>query len=280
MIKLADYCELTVLRKSDLGYMLTDGKEQVLLHFKQSTKEYEVSDKVRVFIYADKEERKTATEATVFAELEKPGFVECTENIKDTGILVNIGTPKDVLISKDYLPYNEAFWPVKGDKLLVHLKTRGKTITAKSLSRFDIIGLHKDIRYAEREKVTGYVCRIPNSGLGIVTVDMMYVYVPQIMLRGTYRLGQEVTVTITKLLDEEYYGMLNDQKENMIDGDKELILAYMNKHNGRMALTAKTEAEVIEKELKISKKAFKRAYGGLYKDRIIDFDDNGTFLVK
>ncbi len=89
-----------------------------------------------------------------------------------------------------------------------------------------------------------------------------------------------MTVTITKLVDEEYYGMLNDQKENMIDSDKELILAYLNKHNGKMRLTAKSDAEEVEKELKISRKAFKRAYGGLYKDRVIDFDENGTFLVK
>ena len=260
--------------------MLTDGKDQVLLHFKQALKEHEISDKVRVFIYADKEERKTATEHEPLALRDKPGFVECVEVLPGTGVLVNIGTPKEVLISKDYLPYNEDFWPTKGDKLLVQLKTRKNAITAKSLARFDIIGLHKDVMYAEREKVLGYVCRIANTGLGIVTADMMYVYVPQKMLRGTYRLGQEVTVTITKLLDEEYYGMLNDQKENMIDSDKELILAYLKKHNGKMRLTAKSDAEEVEKELKISRKAFKRAYGGLYKDRVIDFDENGTFLVK
>jgi predicted RNA-binding protein (virulence factor B family) len=74
--------------------------------------------------------------------------------------------------------------------------------------------------------------------------------------------------------------MLNHQKEEMIDGDKELILAYIKKHNGRIKITAKTEATIIERELKMSRKAFKRAYGGLYKDHVIDFDDEGTFLVK
>ena len=46
MINLGEFVELSVIRKSDLGYMLTDGKEEVLLHFKQSLSEHELSDKV------------------------------------------------------------------------------------------------------------------------------------------------------------------------------------------------------------------------------------------
>ena len=30
----------------------------------------------------------------------------------------------------------------------------------------------------------------------------------------------------------------------------------------------------------MSRKAFKRAYGGLYKERLIDFDEEKTFKVK
>jgi len=280
LINLAEFCNLTVLRKTDLGYMLTDGKEEVLLHFKQSLKEHEISENVRVFIYSDKSFRKTATEIEPLIGLDKPGFVKVVDKISGVGVFVNINTPKDVLISKDYLPYNEAFWPIKDDTILAHLKVRKDSINAKPLSRFDIIGMHNDVMYAEKEKVNGYVCKIADGGIGIVTKDYMYVFVPQTQLRGNYRLGQEVIVTITKILDEEYYGMLNEQKEKMIDSDKELILAYLNKHNGRMKITAKTEASIVERELKISRKAFKRAYGGLYKDRVIDFDENETFLVK
>ena len=280
MIKLGEYIELNVKRKSDLGYMLTDGKEEILLHFKQSLTEHEISDKVKVFIYSDKASRKTATEIEPFIDLEKSGFVKVVGKKEGTGVFVNINTPKDVLVSKDYLPYNEIFWPEVDDTLIAHLKVRGNNLSAKPLGRFDIIGLHKDVRYAEGEHVNGYVCKIAEGGIGIVTADYMYVFVPQTQLRGNHRLGEAVEVTITKLLDEEYYGMLNHQKEEMIDSDKELILEYIKKHNGRIKLTAKTEASIVEKELKISRKAFKRAYGGLYKDRIIDFDENETFLVK
>lgn len=279
MINLAEFIELNVIRKSDLGYMLTDGKEEILLHYKQSLSEHNIGDKVKVFIYSDKNNRKTATELEPIITVNKPDFVKVVGKMAGVGVFVNINTPKDVLISKDYLPYNEDFWPNDDDMILAHLKVRNNNISAKPLSRFDIIGLHKDIVYAEKENVKGYVCRLLEKGIGIVTIDYMYVYVPETQLRGNYRLGEEVVVTITKILDEEYYGMLNKQKEEMIDGDKELLLAYIKKHNGRIKLTAKTDSNIIERELKISRKAFKRAYGGLYKDRIIDFDEEGTFLV-
>lgn len=280
MINVGEFIELSVIRKSDLGYMLTDGKEEVLLHYRQALTEHEVSDKVRVFIYSDKNNRKTATENEPFITLDKSGFVKVVGVMSGIGVFVNINTPKDVLVSKDYLPYNEDFWPQVDDTLLCHLKVRGTNMTAKPLGRFDIIGLHKDVRYAEGEHVDGYVAKIATNGIGIVSKDSMYIYVPTTQLRGNYRLGESVNVTINKIFDEEYNGMLNLRKEDMIDTDKELLLAYINKHNGRIKLTTKTDPEIIEKELRISKKAFKRAYGGLYKDRIIDFTDDETFLVK
>ena len=93
-------------------------------------------------------------------------------------------------------------------------------------------------------------------------------------------MGQDVNVMITKALDGEYYGSLIEQKENMIDGDKEIILNYLNNHHGVMKLTAKSSSNDVLDTLKLSRKAFKRAYGGLYKDHLIEFDEEKTYLVK
>ena len=57
-------------------------------------------------------------------------------------------------------------------------------------------------------------------------------------------------------------------------------MKYMKKNHGVMYLTAKSSAEEIERIFHISRKAFKRAYGNLYKDRVIDFDDEKTYLME
>lgn len=280
MISLGDYNTLKVIRKSDLGYMLTDGNDEVLMHFKQALNELNIDDEVKVFIYSDKEKRLTATMQAPTATIYNAGYASVVEVLDGIGVFVNINTPKDILISKDYLPFDSNLWPIIGDKILVRLKVKGNILTAKPLNRFEIIELKANVNYLEREMISGNVIRIAEKGLGIITVDNMYVFVPNSQFRGSYRLGEEVKVTITKSLDGEYYGTLNDLKENMIDVDRKIILDYLNDHHGVMKLTAKSSSEEIEKIFKMSRKAFKRAYGGLYKDRIIDFDDTKTFIVK
>ena len=280
MINLGEFYKLKVKRLSDLGYMLTDGYDEVLLHFGQSLSEHKVNDEVNVFIYADKAKRLTATEQIPNATPKNPGFVTVKDIISGVGIFVDNNTPKDVLISKDYLPYDEALWPEIGFKLFVRLKIKQDTFTAKPLNKYEIMDLHKNVIYEEKEDVEGIVSTIVEKGIGILTKDLMYVFVPTTQLRGTHKLGENVIVKITKALDNEYYGTLNKQKEDMIDNDKEIIINYMKEHHGVMKLTAKSSSEDVEKALKISRKAFKRAYGGLYKDKIIDFDDEKTFFVK
>ena len=280
MINLGEFTKLEVVRKSDLGYMLSDGDEEVLLHFKQAQKEYKNGDKVNVFIYADKGGRPTATEEAPSVSIGKPGFVKVVSVLPGSGVFVNINTPKDVFISRDYLPYDETLWPQIDDEMFVELKVKKEMFVAKPLGRFDIVALHRHVNYIEGEDVKGVVIRVGEKGLGIITHDPMYIFVPNTQKRGNYRLGESVTVTITKALGEEYYGTMNARKEDMIGPDKELILKYLNEHHGVMIITEKSSPELIEKTFGLSKKAFKRAYGGLYKDRIIDFDEEKTFLVK
>lgn len=269
---------LRVVRISDLGYMLSDGKEEVLLHFKQALTEHKVDDKVNVFIYSDKNKRATASESIPYCTVSNEGFVEVIDKLPGIGVFVNINTPKDILISKDYLPYEESLWPNVNDKLLIRLKVKKDMLVGKPLNRYDIVALHKNHTYAQFEQVTGYICRISEKGIGIVTNELMYVFVPNAQFRGDHRMGEEVLVTITKSIDSEYYGMLNAQKEEMIFIDRKIILDYLNEHNGVMKLTAKSSAIDVEKILKMSRKAFKRAYGGLYKDGLIRFDDEKTYL--
>ena len=90
----------------------------------------------------------------------------------------------------------------------------------------------------------------------------------------------EVNITITKQLDNEYYGTLNQHKELLMVDDAKLILDYLEAHHGVMKLTAKSSSEEVEALLKMSRKAFKRAYGNLYKEHKITFDDEKTTLVK
>ena len=279
-MELGRYNKLKVLRKSDLGYMLTDGADEILMHFKQSLKEHADGEELDVFIYTDDKKRPTGTEQEVFVTLDKANFVKVVNKIEGSGIFVDINCPKDIFISKDYLPISEAKWPEIGDSLFVRLKIKKDILTAKPLNRFEIEEL-TEVEYAEREVKEGYVARLTDKGIGIITKDIAYVFVPLNQLRGQYRLGQEVNVTISKKIENSYYGILNQHKEELMDVDRETILEYLEKNNGILRLTAKSSSEEIAKIFpNMSRKAFKRAYGGIYKDLLIEFDDEKTWKLK
>ncbi len=75
MIEIGKRNTLRMVRKSDLGFMLTDGKEEILMHYKESLKELEENEQVTVYVYTDKENRKTATMQEPKLFLEEPNFV-------------------------------------------------------------------------------------------------------------------------------------------------------------------------------------------------------------
>ncbi len=56
---------------------------------------------------------------------------------------------------------------------------------------------------------------------------------------------------------------------NTIDLDKEKILAKLDKSNGVLNFTDKSSPESIKFHMQMSKKAFKRALGALYKEKKI-----------
>ena len=53
MIEIGKINCLKVIRKTDLGYMVSDEKEEILLHYKEAERELEINQMVHVYIYTD-----------------------------------------------------------------------------------------------------------------------------------------------------------------------------------------------------------------------------------
>ena len=186
----------------------------------------------------------------------------------------------DILISKDYLPYAYNMWPNVDDTLLIELKVKKDTIVGKPLNRFEIDDIHTDVSYEINTYQEAYVYRIGEAGINCVTKDMVNVFVHKSMIRDTYHVGQMVVVKIVYKNASGYNGSFIEHKEKMIDSDREIILNYLTVNGGKMHIDAKSSSEEIEAKLHLSRKAFKRALGGLYKDHIVDFKDGYTIKIK
>lgn len=271
MIKMGQINTLDVLRVSDIAYVLTDEIEEIFLHKKQATKELEEGEKVDVFVYFDNLKRKTATMAIPKLDINNPAFCEVVDVKANLGAFLNVGLIKDLLLSRDDMPHLKARWPQKGDKLFIRMKVSRNQMTAKVIPRFETMQFLSPERDLEiGDKVDAYVIYFTEEGMVLLSEEGHNVFVYAKHFRGQYRLGQMANVKIINIRpDNTYNGTLIEQKEIVISTDAELILAYLESHEGEMEITDKSNPELILETFNMSKGAFKRALGSLYKTKTV-----------
>ena len=78
----------------------------------------------------------------------------------------------------------------------------------------------------------------------------------------------------------EYVGSLIEQKELMLEKDAEVLIDYLDKHRGTMAFTDKSDAQAIFETFHMSKSAFKRALGNLFKAGLVELNETNTKKIE
>lgn len=281
--KIGEINTLEVKYKSDIGYTLKNKFDnEVLLPFNQTTKEFEIGETVDVFILLDSKKRLVASYNTPVIMVEHPGFVKVTNVIKGLGIFIDNNVLKDPLVSCDDLPLDEKLWPIIGDTVLCKLKATPTQLIAKLITPEEAKGMFKPVNKLNKfDKVNAIVLKNGSEGVNLITLEGHNIFVYYKHRRRDYRIGEEAVVTINNVCDNNNYnGTLLSSKVPLMQEDADIILEYLNDNDGVMNITAKTSVEKIESTFNMSKASFKRALGGLYKKRIIEFKDDKTYLVK
>lgn len=277
--------EFVVLRETNLGYMLScfnndasPREDEYFLHHNECCgMKLDYREHVKAFIYVDKLRRVAATLSMPKVTLTEASFCPVVGK-SSSGVYINIGISKDVLFSSD--AFAGAEWPIEGDLLLGVLKARNNSLFYKTLNKQEIIDLNQGNKLELGKKYDAFVYRVSESGLNLVTEDYNVIFVHKSHLRKTYRLGEKAEVKIVKVNDTDYSGSITEQKEIEILSDSEILLKYLNEHNGVMNYGGKTDPEIIMHVFHMGKASFKRALGKLYKDELVILDDKKTILKR
>lgn len=276
-MNLGNISEYKVNRETDIGYMITNDTGEFFLHYNECDgrhlKEGEI---VEAFLYIDKMKRIAATLLKPIITVESGNLCEVVET-SSAGVFINIGINRDILLSSDDLIENK--WPQVGDKLPCSLKTRGKNLFIRLLTKPEMLYLHKGEKLELDQTYPAYIYRISEKGINVVDQYFNTVFIYYKNIRKSYRLGELVEVKITGINDDDYSGTLIQQKEIMIDVDAQFIIDYLNNHGGVMNYSSKSTPEDIFRVFKMSKAAFKRALGNLYKKQIVLLEDSRTILL-
>lgn len=272
MLEIGKYNELEVGKLSPQGAYLVSEIGEILLPRKYVPAGLKQGDRVRVFIYFDSEDRLVATTRRVRAQVGEFALL----TVKDAGA---IGAFLDWGLDKDlFVPFAEQ--PVamrKGEKHLVMVYVDNSERIAAS-ARIDRFLNNSNVQLKVGEEVDLTIYQFTDLGAKVIINGLHAGLLFKNELYGRPDLGSRHKGHVKKIRDDKKIDVTLRSESHGMDASKERILKTLATTGGFLPLTDKTSPDVIAEVLKMSKKTFKRAIGGLYKDGFIDLKDEGIAI--
>lgn len=271
---------LTVVRESEMGVFLDaeTGRtnDDILLHKTQQTEPVHIGDQVKVFLYLDPKHRLTAS---MRVPRLKEGQIARMRviNVTKDGAFLDVGAERGIFMPyagmRGKLQIGEVVWAKlytdKSGRLAVTMKVEDEMRRA-SVKAVDV---HKG------QMVKGSVYNITDSGAFMLTTERYIAFIANKEMQEHPRVGQELEARVTYVRpDGRINASLREAKEKALVSDADKILMFLQSNNGRMPYCDTSSPELIKGKFKISKAAFKRALGHLYKDGLIEMKDGWTYL--
>ena len=273
-MKIGSWNKLKVTNKTDFGIYLSDGEGDVLLPIKQVPEGTKKGNELEVFIYRDSSDRLIST---VNKPLIEVGQIRklTVKSLTGHGAYLDWGLEKDLL-----LPYKEQTCEVKqGKSYLVRMYEDKTHRLAASMRLYGF--LKPNEKYEKGSHVNGIVYEY-RKGLGafVAIDDEYYGLIHESEIFSRIEVGDEVRARVINrrpdgktdlALREEVYVQMND--------DSQMIYDVIKSYGGVLPFDDRADRDLIKTEFGLSKNAFKRAVGKLYKERKIDLKDGKIYIV-
>ena len=278
MLRLGENQVLTVVKKVDFGIYLAESSEsqtRVLLPRKQVPEGTEIGDDIEVFLYKDSKDRMIATTNKPKLWMGKVAALKVV-SVQHIGAFLDWGLEKDLL-----LPYKEQVGKVNGgDEILVRLYIdKSKRLCASMRELYDMLDM--DSAYERGDVVHGRVYEFSDNFGTFVAVDDRYsAMIPKHEDRSSLRIGDWIEARVAGVKPDGKLDLTLREKAYMqIDKDAEQVMQVLEAYGGVLPFNDKASPEVIMREVKMSKNAFKRAVGRLYKERKVEITDRDIRML-
>lgn len=275
-IILGDYNNLEIVKRVSFGlYLNGDEDGEILLPAKYVPDGYDIGDIIKVFVYLDNEERLVATTEEPLAKVGDFALLRVAWT-NDYGAFLDWGLLKDL-----FVPFSEQEGKmVKGNSYLVYVTIDRKSYRIYASARLDKFLSRTKPPYETDEEVDIIVWRRTDLGWKVIvngnhsglvfanevfrdlkTGDRLKGYVKRVRTDG------KIDIALQR------HGVAGDDDSSM------RLLSAIEAQRGFLPLNDNSSPDEIYSMLGMSKKAFKRAAGKLYKQRLIIIDDDGLRLA-
>jgi predicted RNA-binding protein (virulence factor B family) len=273
MLNIGNFNQLPISKITAAGALFKTSEGDALLPLRLLPKGAEVGTVLNVFVYVDSEERLTATTKRPRAVVGDFALLKVIETTT-VGSFLDWGLEKDLL-----LPFGEQNDPVRrGDQVLVriYLHTSGRVAATTKLDKFIIPA---DDSLKEGQEVALLVYAYTDLGAKVIINNCFggLLFHTELVIKP--KCGEHLCGYVKKIRDDGKVDVtLRQGGAQEAFKDRETLLAALKKHDGFLSLTDKSSPESIALLVRLSKKSFKKAVGGLYKEGAITMHPEGIRL--
>jgi len=277
VIAIGRYHELEIFRHTSVGLFLGDEEEDVLLPNKYCPEQFEIGDTLTVFVYLDYDERKIATNLTPKILLHEFALLQVAA-MTEVGAFLDWGLEKQLLV-----PFKEQRQKMEeGRWYIVYLDIDVQTDRLFASNKIENRLQNEALTIEEGDEVNvlvyqktdlGYTVIVNNNHKGLLFENEIFT---------TLNIGDKLKGYVKKIREDRKLDISLQPIgfKQFIDANSELIYNTLVDNNGFLPLTDKSSPDEIYAEFGISKKAFKKSIGGLYKQRKITIDAKGITLQR
>ena len=273
MLNIGNYNTLKIARITSSGAMLSSEAGEILLPGRLVPQGAEPGSELKVFIYVDSEDRLTATTRKPRAVVGDFALLKVKDNVT-VGTFLDWGLEKDLL-----LPFGEQADQLRrGQDVLVYVYLHSSDRVAAS-ARLDKFLKPADNSLYEGDQVELMVYGISDLGAKVIINSSFGGLLFKNELFTTPAIGERMQGYVKKIREDGKIDVtLRMGGTREAAQDRETILDALKAHNGFIPLSDRSTPEAIAGMLRMSKKSFKKAIGGLYKDKLVEISPEGIRL--
>lgn len=257
-------------------YLSDEQGNRVLLPNAHVPANVEVGQQLRVFIYHDADSELVATTSEPKAKVGELALLRAVAT-KPVGSFLDWGIEKDL-----FVPRKEQESPMQeGKNYLVYIyldKVTGRVVASSKLHYF--LAETAD-NFEEKQPVKLQICaRTPMGYKAVINGTHLGLLFKDEAFKPLY-IGQKIDGYIKHIRDDGRMDLclqFNDQSAR--DSLTQQILDFLAKNGGCSDITDKSDAGIIYQTFNVSKNAYKKALGQLYKQRKISLSKTEVSLIK
>lgn len=253
--------ELPVLEATDKGYLLGESDYSVFIQKRELKPSTASGDVVEVFTFYNEEKELEATTRLPHLQVGQIGcFRVLTSN--DIGAFISIGTRRDILIPLK--EQNESL--EEGRMTLVILMEDKESRRLYGSTKLNRHLRNNDIPYERGDEVSLVIAEKIEIGRRVVIDGKFIGALFRQEMTDNVRLGEKIRGFIRKVEGKDITVSMQREGMELLEDSKEKLMKYLEQNGGYVRLTDDTDPEEIKLRLHMSKKAFKKAAGMLYKE--------------